>query len=59
MSSDQKTRILDTWQTTADDPIRRTELLGSAEALPGEQAQEMPELPSTLNAPPPSRWPPR
>ncbi|WVM89059.1 TIGR01620 family protein [Halopseudomonas pachastrellae] len=59
MSSDQKTRILDTWQTTADDPTRRTELLGRAEALPGEQAQEMPELPSTLNAPPPSRWPRR
>mgnify|MGYP000023451089 CR=1 FL=1 len=59
MSSDQKTRILDTWQTAADDPIRCTELLGSADALPGEQPQDIPELPSTLNAPPPSRWPRR
>ena len=61
MSTEQKTRIIDTWQGEQQgDTERATEVVGSADTMPdafSESAQAA--LPSTLNAPPASRWPGR
>lgn len=61
MSSDKKTRILDSWQDALDaQPSRTTEVLGSSDAVPDAFVDAtQPTLPSTLNAPPTSRWPGR
>ncbi len=61
MSSDKKTRILDSWQDALDaQPSRTTEVLGSSDAVPDAFVDAtQPTLPSTLNAPPASRWPGR
>ncbi|MEL0168033.1 MAG: TIGR01620 family protein [Pseudomonadaceae bacterium] len=61
MSSEKKTRILDSWLDQQEaQPSRTTEVLGSADALPDAFADAaQPALPSTLNAPPASRWPGR
>ncbi|GGE40140.1 hypothetical protein GCM10007421_12680 [Halopseudomonas oceani] len=59
MSSEKKTRILDSWQEELNEQARRTtEVLDRSNTVPGAFAEPAtPELPSTLNAPPASRWP--
>lgn len=60
MSDGQKTRILETFSTPAEDELRSTRILGQAAFEPPEQPAPLEQpLPGVLNAPPRSRWPGR